>query len=470
MVNSIRLPQNLAHEQAVDINKKIKGIHVVLLQLLLLAAITNALNIWPAPKDIVSGNATTSIGGNLDETFFQLDGDSELLKQAFERYSTLTFPHVSHSSNGGISSLNIHVDDLDESHPQLGVDESYNLDVTSSEATLKSKTVWGALRGLETFSQIVSFDFEDETYYIPSTPISIDDAPRFPHRGLMIDSARHFETLQAIKSIIDSLTYAKLNTLHWHMVDTQSFPFQSKAYPNLWEGAYSDEERYTQDDIATIVEYARVRGVRVYVEFDVPGHAQSWCKGYPEICPSETCMTPLNVANNKTFDVIDGLLEEVTGGAASTKGSPSGLFPDNFVHLGGDEVDTSCWSKTPAIQTWLSNANLTPDEGYAYFAKRASDIAISKGRRPIQWSEVYDHFKTELDKKTVVHIWKSVTNVTEVLANGYNVLLNVGYAPKSWYLDNLNVNFTSVYVSCLGIYIFFSSILRHVLHTIHHYI
>ena len=188
-------------------------------------------------------------------------------------------------------------------------------------------------------------------------------------------------------------------------------------------------------------------------EFDVPGHAQSWCKGYPEICPSETCTTPLNVANNKTFDVIDGLLEEVTGGASSTKGKPSGLFPDNFVHLGGDEVDTSCWSNTPAIQTWLSNANLTADAGYAYFAKRASDIAISKGRRPIQWSEVYDHFKTELDKRTVVHIWKSVTNVTEVLANGYNVLLNVGYAPKSWYLDNLNVNFTSVYLNepCDGV-------------------
>ena len=109
----------------------------------------------------------------------------------------------------------------------------------------------------------MSFNFEDETYYIPSTPISVDDAPRFPHRGLMIDSARHFETPDAIRSIIDSLTYAKLNTLHWHMVDTQSFPFQSKTYPNLWDGAYSEEERYTQDDIATIVEYARLRGVRV---------------------------------------------------------------------------------------------------------------------------------------------------------------------------------------------------------------
>ena len=115
------------------------------LLLLLTTVITDALNVWPAPKEIKTGNVTASIGGNLDVSFFQLEGDSKLLASAFERYATLTFPHVSHSSDGGLSSLNIHVDDLDESHPQLGVDESYNLDVTSSDATLKAKTVWGAL-------------------------------------------------------------------------------------------------------------------------------------------------------------------------------------------------------------------------------------------------------------------------------------------------------------------------------------
>tara|TARA_B100000780_G_C20714704_1_gene284109 strand:+ start:214 stop:504 length:291 start_codon:yes stop_codon:yes gene_type:complete len=82
---------------------------------------------------------------------------------------------------------------------------------------------------------------------------------------------------------------------------------------------------------------------------------------------------------------------------------------------------------------------------YAYFAKRAADIALGQGRRPVQWSEVYDHFKTKLDKRTVVHIWKPNTNVTEVAANGYDVLINVGYVAKSWYLDNLNVNWTGTF-------------------------
>jgi hexosaminidase len=90
---------------------------------------------------------------------------------------------------------------------------------------------------------------------------------------------------------------------------------------------------------------------------------------------------------------------------------------------------------------------MSADDGYAYFVKRVSDIAIAQGHHPVQWSEVYDHFKTKLDKKTIVHIWKSVTNVTEVVANGYQVLVNVGYDALSWYLDNLNVKWDKVYLN-----------------------
>jgi hypothetical protein len=117
-------------------------------------------------------------------------------------------------------------------------------------------------------------------------------------------SRRHFETLATIRRIIDSLTYAKLNVLHWHISDSQSFPLESKTYPKLWAGAFSPQERYVQADVADIVEYARARGVRVMVEFDQPGHAASWCAGYPEVCPSTTCTQPLNPATEKTFDLI----------------------------------------------------------------------------------------------------------------------------------------------------------------------
>ena len=118
------------------------------------------------------------------------------------------------------------------------------------------------------------------------------------------------------------------------------------------------------------------------VEFDMPGHAESWCAGYPEICPSSTCKTPLNVANNATFDLITDVLRECTGGKTSQKGAPSGLFPDNFIHLGGDEVNTGCWSQNPQISKWLDQHGMSPDDGYAYFVKRAAQIALDQGRRP----------------------------------------------------------------------------------------
>ena len=127
--------------------------------------------------------------------------------------------------------------------------------------------VYGAYHALETLSQLVQFSFETETYFVRDAPWSITDFPRFAHRSLMIDSSRHFEPVPTIKGVIDSMTYAKVNTLHWHIVDWQSFPFDSPSFPLLAQmGAYSETERYTVDDVAEVVEYARQRGVRAMVE------------------------------------------------------------------------------------------------------------------------------------------------------------------------------------------------------------
>ncbi len=155
-------------------------------------------------------------------------------------------------------------------------------------------------------------------YEVSLAPWTINDAPRFKHREVLLDSSRHFEPVPTIKAFIDSLTYAKINVIHWHIVDSQSFPFDSPTYPTLGSmGAYSAQERYTIDDVADVVEYARQRGVRIMIEIDNPGHAASWCKGHPEVCPSPTCLEPLNPATNATFDLIDGLFRDFTGGQVS---------------------------------------------------------------------------------------------------------------------------------------------------------
>ena len=404
--------------------------------------------VWPQPKSMTPGKAAVFLMPS--STFFVAENagaQGPLLKAAFSRYAAFTFPHTT-TKVGLLAGLHVSVDDPDESHPTIETDESYELEISDrSAASLHAKTVYGALRGLETFSQLVDFDFESETYTIATCPISIHDAPRFPHRGLMMDTARHFQPLASIRALIDSLPYAKLNVLHWHIVDTQSFPLHSESNPKLWEGAYDTSSRYTHSDVRDIVEYARLRGVRVMPEFDMPGHAQSWCVGYPELCPSSTCLTPLDVSRNSTFDLVEGLLGECTGKTASAKGAPSGLFPDHFLHLGGDEVSTDCWESTPRIAAWLKAHGMSADDGYAHFVKRTAAIAIAQGRRPVQWSEVFDHFKTALPKEVIVHVWKSVTNVSEVLADGYDVLRNVGYDATSWYLDNLNVDWAHVYAN-----------------------
>lgn len=434
---------------------------------------TTRPRIWPLPTDYTRGTTTVGVVVGDPSKFFSTTGSAAptpFLAQAFRRYSALCFPHRASANRVGkegaemapiagttyITGLAIAVVSTDDSHPQLDTDESYTLAVPASggAATMTASTVYGVLRGLETFSQMVVFDFDAACYTIPQAPWQVNDVPRFPHRGLMIDSARHFLTVAAIKRTIDSLQYAKLNVLHWHMSDSQSFPLEIKSSPKLWAGAWSAQERYRQDDVEDVVEYARLRGVRVMVEFDMPGHAASWCTGYPEICPSASCNTPLNVANEKTFDVITGLLMEMTGGVANKPGQPSpGIFKSNMIHLGGDEVNTACWNSTPAVASWMKQQGLTADQAYAYFVKKVADVAIAQGHRPVQWSEVFDHFKYNLTKETIVHIWKSVTNVTEVVAGGYNVLVNVGYDELSWYFDNLYVTWDKAYLNepCKGV-------------------
>jgi hexosaminidase len=243
----------------------------------------------------------------------------------------------------------------------------------------------------------------------------------------MIDTGRHFQPVASIKRLVDSLPYAKMNVLHWHMSDSQSFALESRAWPKLWQGSFSPQERYLQSEVADIVEYARSRAVRVMVEFDMPvsnvasfaaccipcfrhdadralnlrqGHAAAWCKGYPEVCPSPTCLQPLNVASNQTFTMVTDLLNEMTGGKPNT-----GLFPDSMIHLGGDEVNTACWTSTPAVTAWLKVKNMTANDAYGYFATKVADIAIQQGRRPVQWGAVFTHFGSQLDKRSIVHVW-----------------------------------------------------------------
>lgn len=179
------------------------------------------------------------------------------------------FTHVNTAVEKTI--VKVSIEDTSEEYPSLNTDESYTIIVSDAEEdiSITAETVYGVLRALESMSQLVYYDFDEGSYKIPATPIRIEDAPRYPHRGMLLDTSRHFQPISFLQTVIDTLSYAKYNVLHWHVVDTQSFPFESRAYPDLWKGSYSSQERYSHEDIAQLVEYGRARGVKVIKSFKI---------------------------------------------------------------------------------------------------------------------------------------------------------------------------------------------------------
>eukprot|EP01084_Bolivina_argentea_P232455 391787_1 len=262
--------------------------------------------IWPLPSSyVVSDTPSISLSNNFT---ISTNSSSKLILNAIERYKSIIFPHrVENKANTSdiVFNLNILIVDDNDTSLNYGVDESYSLIFPG--VGILCNTVWGALRGLETFSQIVTYNFQSGHGYYQSYAVNITDSPRFKWRGVLIDTGRHYQSISTIKKLLDSMAYAKFNTLHWHMSDYNSFPFESTSAPKLIDGAfdpYSNGMRYeiySPGDIKYLIQYAMGRGIRIVVEFDYPSHASSWCIGYPSICPSANCRGILNPANNLTY-------------------------------------------------------------------------------------------------------------------------------------------------------------------------
>jgi len=186
--------------------------------------------------------------------------DRAILKDAFQR--TMDLLKLNHAADGAepssyvLKGVNVVVRSP-EDELNFGVDESYNMSILTVgeplHAQIEAQTVYGALNALQTFSQLCYFDFTSRLMELNSAPWMITDAPRFPYRGLLIDTARHYLPLTTIKGVIDAMAYSKLNVLHWHIVDEQSFPIEIPSYPRLWNGSYSYSERYTMSDAIDII-------------------------------------------------------------------------------------------------------------------------------------------------------------------------------------------------------------------------
>jgi len=308
----------------------------------------------------------------------------------------------------------------------FGVNESYSLNVGTSSATLKAQTVFGALRGLETFAQVVDWNRTTSEFYISQIPIAVTDSPRFPWRGLLVDSARHFLDVATLRRQIDALAATKMNTLHWHMVDAESFPFGSTTYPQLpAKGAWAPEAVFSHADIQQLVAYGKARGVRVVPEFDIPGHAASWGKGDPSLianCPhwnANINNIALNPSHQHTFDVVQGVLTEVNS-----------LFIDNTMHLGGDEVVFRCWEDDPQISAWMRQNGWTHgSQVLTYFYQKLGPIVAPFNKTIVLWQDVFDD-GVNVDPNYIIEVWRDRDELKQVLQAGYQSILSAG-----WYLN-----------------------------------
>lgn len=302
---------------------------------------------------------------------------------------------------------------------KLGIDESYNLEVTQNNIFLKSKTDIGAIRGFETLLQLLQSD--EEGFYFPQ--IKIDDEPRFVWRGLMIDACRHFMPVDVIKRNLDAMAAVKMNVFHWHLSEDQGFRVECKTFPKLHELG-SDGLYYSHAQIKDIINYADERGIRVIPEFDIPGHSTSWLVGYPELgsVPGPYKIErkfgiknpTFNPTIEETYQFFDKFFEEMAE-----------LFPDEYIHIGGDENNGKHWDKNDEIQEFMIKNNLNDNnELQAYFNKRILAILKKHNKKMIGWDEI---LHDKIPKDIVIQSWRGKKALIESAQKGYQGILSNGY-------------------------------------------
>ena len=319
---------------------------------------------------------------------------------------------------GTAATLDIHVDHGREAIQKLGEDESYELSISDSGAKLTAPTPLGALHGLQTFLQLVAITPDG----FAAPVVTIKDQPRFPWRGLLIDVSRHFIPLDVLKRNLDGMAAVKMNVLHWHLSDDQGFRVESKVFPKL-TGMGSDDLFYTQAEIKDFLAYAHDRGIRVIPEFDMPGHARSWVIGYPELASGsgpytlESGDAILDPTRETTYKFLEKFIAEMTK-----------LFPDEYFHIGGDEVDGKEWDANPKIQEFMHAHNMKNDQDLqAYFNQRLEKIVSKNHKTTVGWDEI---LHPDLPKSIVVQSWRGQQSLATAAQQGYRGLLSYGY-----YLD-----------------------------------
>ncbi|HEY6264339.1 MAG TPA: family 20 glycosylhydrolase [Candidatus Acidoferrum sp.] len=407
----------------------LQGLGILVLCVLVLPAMTAAQQpaptLLPVPAKVQTGTGSLRV----DAAFsVALTGYSEpRLERSVERFLhqlalQTALPLSTKAASNAKAKLVIHTDHGSKEVQELGEDESYALEVSTTGAKLTAATPLGTMHGLQTFLQLVNVS--PDGFAAPA--VTIQDQPRFPWRGMMIDSARHFTPLDVLKRNLDGIEAVKMNVFHWHLSENQGFRMESKKFPKLHEMG-SDGLSYTQDEVRDLIAYARDRGIRVVPEFDMPGHATAWFVGHPELASGkgpyeiERRWGIFDPAMDPTSEKVYKLLDELIAEMAK-------VFPDHFFHIGGDEVNGKEWDANPKIQAFMKAHGIKSNEALqAYFSERVQKLVTKHGKIVVGWDEV---LVPGVPKDIVIQSWRGQASLAPAAKLGYRGILSNGY-----YLD-----------------------------------
>ncbi len=382
------------------------------------------LNLMPVPMKVIqtegkfrlSDSFKVAVKGETGDRL--LKGVTRTLKRLSKR-TGLFFPQGIITSKTEVDTANFIIVCRRPGKVVLHENESYQMVITSERIKLTAETDIGALRGMETFLQLVEGD--SMGYYLPG--VAIEDEPRFPWRGLLIDVGRHFMPVDVIKRNLDGMAAVKMNVLHWHLTEDQGFRIECKTYPKLHQLG-SDGFYYTHEQIKDVIAYAADRGIRVVPEFDIPGHTTSWFVGYPELASApgpykisrkwgvhDPVMDP---TQERTYKFLDKFFKEMAK-----------LFSDEYIHIGGDENNGKQWNANQDIQAFMKKHNIPDNHALqSYFNRRVQKILAKYGKKMVGWDEI---FHPELPNDIVIQSWRGRETLYESAKKGYQGILSNGY-------------------------------------------
>ena len=404
--------------------RKIISTAVILIACVTVFAQANTFNVMPLPQSIkvngqkctIKKSFTIAVNGNAGERVYA--EASRMLRRLDNRVGLFfTQGFITKKDTAATATLLLKVKRPAEL--KLYEDEAYHLTVTYKQIIVEAETDFGAIRAMETILQMLSVD--DNGYYFPG--VEVNDFPRFPWRGLLLDVCLHWMPMDVIKRTLDGMAAVKLNVFHFHFSEDQAFRVESKVFPKLTElGA--EGNFFTQEEVKEIIRYADQRGIRVVPEIDVPGHATAMIKAYPQLAsiPREYELQryygvfdpSLDVTKEYTYQFLDTLFGEMTQ-----------LFPDEYFHIGGDENTGKDWENSPTIQAYMKDKNIkNTNDLHTEFNKRLLPMLTKYGKKVMGWDEI---LQPGVPKDIVIQSWRGGQPYYESLRKGYTSLLSSGY-------------------------------------------